>query len=114
VRSFWLTTWRNDAPSMIAPELGIEGAESWEVLHPRDSEDMFDTRVRWWKLRAIMQHVEETRPDRVLWLDDDLAIDREAQEWVDGRSWVLGIAPRIELALTRDHLERAGAWLRGE
>jgi len=111
VESFWLTTWRDDAPAMIAPALGIDGADGWQVLHPLDDDDVFDARVRWWKLNAIQQHVEETQPDLVIWLDDDISLDEHALSWIDGRSNVKAVVPAIETGLTRHDLERVAAWI---
>ena len=96
-RFHWLTTWREDAPSLLAPTIGLIGTD-WPVL---DAPEFFGGKHGWWKLRAIREHVEATRPDRAFWIDDDIAFDRDAQAWLETVPHVIPICPKTSVGLTR-------------
>lgn len=114
VTPYWLTTWLDRAPMDLCPALGLNGAQ-WPVL---GTEDYHSTINRsWWKFPAIKRHVEAT-DHRVVWVDDDLAFDREAQAWVTtlnvddlGHPRVLGIAPETHNGLTLAHLDLIEHWI---
>lgn len=93
VRIHWLTTWSQHAVDDLCPALGIEGTE-WVVLNQRDF-DSFKQRV-WWKLTAIRSMTS----DLALWIDDDLAFDREAREWIDENEHIVPVCPNTENGIT--------------
>lgn len=96
----WLTTWTDDAAKVLSPAIGING-QDWPVLHG----DLHGWRGRtWWKLEAIRADVEATSPDKFIWIDDDLSMEREAIEWLDGQAAGLGISPFMSEGLTADNL----------
>ena len=94
---YWLTTWCHDAPSKLAPALGLQGAD-WPVV----GYDRWrsDDHKAWWKLLAIQEHLDGFEGG-VLWIDDDLHYDRAAVEWLRDNPLVLGLCPRTENGITR-------------
>lgn len=95
----WLTTWRADAPALLAPAIGLRG-EAWPVL---DAPEMYGGKWDWWKLRAIRDHVESTQPEHAFWIDDDIRFDTRANDWLNLPSvGVVPICPRSSIGLTRD------------
>lgn len=100
VHAHWLTTWMERAPQDLCPALGIDGAE-WPVL----GEISYSLgKGPWWKLTAVQRHAEAT-DRRIVWIDDDLAFDEEACDWVRANDRVLGISPRTSVGLTAAHLD---------
>lgn len=101
VTIIWLTTWKEHAKGVISPLMGINGHD-WLHL---DTGDIYDT-MRWWKLDAIRDHVEETKPDKVVWLDDDIAYDQKARLWVSMmKPKILSITPNSVHGLTKPHIQ---------
>ena len=95
----WLTTWREEANQWIGPLFG------WpkHAVVAIEDEDMLNWRT-WWKLDAAKRLYAE-EPGPLIWADDDLDVFVDAYEWckeVDG----LPIVPRINVGLTRGHLEQ--------
>lgn len=100
VNIIWLTTWKEHAKTVLSPLVGINGQE-WVHL---DAGDVYDTKD-WWKLTAIREHVRETNPDRIIWLDDDLGFDYQARLWVNSlKNRILPITPNSNLGLTKKHI----------
>lgn len=97
----WLTTWEFDAANVLSPQIGLFG-EAWSVLtgdqHRWGGSD-------WWKLAAIRDDVESTAPDTVIWIDDDLSIERDALNWAH-RAGVHIISPEARYGLTTNHLDK--------
>jgi hypothetical protein len=95
---YWLTTWCFDAPSILAPALGLKG-EKWPVVgydHWRRA-----TGLPWWKHLAIVEHLDGfTGP--VLWIDDDHGSDPACRAWLSGQPQVLTMDPVTSLGVTRD------------
>jgi len=97
VHPVWLTTWEDDAPRLIAPALCI--GFDWPVLHP--------TQTTFGKQREVFDDVEDTQPDKVLWLDDDAAYSRD---YFTGN--FKRISPYTGTGLTPDHLTEIEEFLR--
>lgn len=94
---FWLTTWCHDAPTKLAPEIGLRG-ETWQVVgydHWRDAEPKV-----WWKLPAIREHLDGFTGG-VLWIDDDLIWDSAARAWLHENPHVVGLSPHSQVGITR-------------
>lgn len=97
VEVYWLTTWCHDAPTKLAPAIGLHGAD-WPVVgydHWRSNDHK-----AWWKLRAIQEHLDGFEGG-VLWVDDDLRYDAAAVAWLNGQPNIVGLSPRTELGITR-------------
>lgn len=95
---YWLTTWNTRAAELLAPALGINGT-TWEVLG-REDQYSSEHRLHWWKLPAIRRHVESTKPDVAVWIDDDISFDAEAIAWAATVEHLLTISPRTDRGLT--------------
>jgi len=69
-------------------------------------------RSGWWKLVAARE-VAEAEPDRrIVWIDDDLALQAaETGEWLAANSHVLVVAPDLFVGLTHQQLDEIEAWL---
>jgi hypothetical protein len=111
VDAYWLTTWCENAPTDLCPRIGLNGQE-WPVL---GVQDRLSRRPGWWKWPAIRRHVEGTSR-RVIWIDDDLAAEKDAQRWIErvndetpGR--LLGIAPETHNGLTLALLDFIERWV---
>ena len=109
LRCVWLTSWEDLAPAYLCPAIGLD-ASQWPYL----AADGAGTGESWWKLRAIQDDVDKSGPDAVVWIDDQLQFEEEAQAWarVLGRRILLvspdprlGITP-AELASVRSYIER--------
>lgn len=96
VRMHWLTTWEYDAPNDLCPIVGLKG-QVWPVL--RNAPQYEPTPTAWWKHRIIREHLPAGQ--RALWIDDDIAFDRAAGEWLDQNPNVTPVCPRTELGITR-------------
>lgn len=95
----WLTTWTHEAVTMLAPALGV-GAD-WEVLGS-DSSDMEDI-MNWWKLKEVAIDVNTHRPDKFVWIDDDIPFEKNVRpvlRELPGEWYTL--APKTSIGCTRD------------
>lgn len=73
----WLTSWEHDAPTVVAPRLGIDSFpvagtnEADGDVDPRKAVDPTNRMNRWWKMNVVAESIAtEHRP--VIWLDDDI------------------------------------------
>lgn len=103
VELYWLTTWLHDAPKELSPH--IEFGADWTVVEGNP----WTSLGPWWKFVEIRSHVEEG--DRVIWLDDDLALERRLwpslQSWIHGlEDNILALSPDSEVGLTEAHTSR--------
>ena len=111
----WLTTWTTDADRLLAEPMGLPRGL---VTHARaDSapigfSGVFGGRSSWWKLAAA-QAVAESEPDRrIIWVDDDLAMQAaDTGDWLAANPHVLVVAPDLFLGLTHAQLDEIEAWL---
>ncbi|MBT2533814.1 hypothetical protein J7E83_17115 [Arthrobacter sp. ISL-48] len=109
LRCVWLTSWEDLAPEYLCPAIDLH-AGHWPYL----TADGETTGEGWWKLRAIQEDVAASGPDALVWIDDQLRFEQEAQAWARflGRRILLvspdprrGISPR-ELSSVRSFLEQ--------
>ena len=111
----WLTTWTTDADRLLAEPMGLPRGL---VTHaradaaPTGFAGVFGGRSGWWKLTAA-QAVAQAEPDRrIVWIDDDLAVQAaDTGEWLAARPHVLVVAPDLFVGLTHDQLDEIEAWL---
>lgn len=106
VEVLWLTTWEDLAPLHIAPALGLP---AWD-LAGRDPNVHEVT--GWWKFDVARDLYErDLRP--FIWIDDDFAFWRPANEWMEGlpRGVGVAIAPTSEYGITPTHLDLIEAFL---
>lgn len=88
VTGAWLTTWLEE-PALLAElegRLGLEGLLPVRALHPNISTGWGESespdfagrssleveRPSWWKFRSWELLLEEVKPERAAWVDDDL------------------------------------------
>ncbi|WP_448618296.1 HAD domain-containing protein [Geodermatophilus sp. URMC 65] len=111
----WLTTWTTDADRLLAEPMGLPRGL---VTHARaDSapigfSGVFGGSSGWWKLTAA-RAVAESEPDRrIIWVDDDLAMQAaDTGDWLAANPHVLVVAPDLYVGLTHEQLDAIEAWL---
>lgn len=104
VEFVFLTTWQESATTILSPLTGLNSLY-WDVLHPL-TEDAEDDLVNWWKLDTIKEDLEIRKPDQFIWLDDDIAYDLKAQDWLSTlETDVLAIAPVSVLGITKKQID---------
>lgn len=67
----WLTSWDDDANTCFAPAVGLPEF----FVHPEPVRA--DPGRGWWKEAVVSHHIRET-PRRVVWLEDEVAVDSAA------------------------------------
>lgn len=101
----WLTTWQDNAVTHLCEPLGING-KAWEVVYALDKSALYVTKVHWWKLKAMQKDIEETNPDKVVWIDDDISFERTACEWIsDQGSKIHAISPFTDVGMTKEDFD---------
>ena len=111
VQFVFLTTWRELASTSFGPQVGLKCGD-WEFIDESDDK-LMDTQ-RWWKLDRIAEHIEKTKPEKVVWIDDDLAWDAKAHLWLSKQSNVIGISPMRVHGLAKKHLWMITNFLDGD
>jgi hypothetical protein len=76
VRCVWLTSWEDMAPRYLCPAIGLAGSR-WPWLTAGDA----GPGEGWWKLAALQEDVAKTSPHGIVWIDDQLNYEQEAQAW---------------------------------
>ena len=115
VEIHWLTTWTTNADRLLAEPMGLPRGL---VTHARaDSapigfSGVFGGRSSWWKLAAA-RAVADSEPDRrIIWVDDDLAMQAaDTGDWLAANPHVLVVAPDLFVGLTHEQLDAIEAWL---
>lgn len=97
----WLTTWQDKAASELSPALNIEG-QYWDVLYPKSQDDLFDLTNGWWKLHAIIEDYVTHKPDKVVWIDDDLKYEPNAIDWLSQMGNVHPVSPFTDWGMTKE------------
>jgi len=96
---YWLTVWHERAQTILCPYTGLAG-QNWEVIGKTHSQN--HNLPNWWKLHAIQDHTQQTNPDTIVWVYDDLASDIESMQWVRTQPKpILPISPNSYVGLTK-------------
>jgi hypothetical protein len=96
LRCVWLTSWEDLAPAVLCPATGLNGS-GWPVL----TADGAGSGAEWWKLEAIQADVSISAPERIIWVDDQLAYEGRAQAWariLGARALLVSPDPRTGLS----------------
>lgn len=96
VRCVWLTSWEDMAAEFLSPAIGLDGGR-WPYLLA----DGGGTGEGWWKLTALQADVERNSPERLVWIDDQLRFEQEAQEWarfLGARILLVSPDPRVGIS----------------
>ena len=111
----WLTTWTTNADRLLAEPMGLpRGLKT----HARaDAAPIgFLGQLRgasgWWKL-DLAREAAEAEPDRrIIWIDDDLAVQAaDTGEWLAANPHVLVVAPDLFAGLTHEQRDEIEAGL---
>jgi len=103
----WLTSWEGMAVDSFAPIVGI-GAH-WDVL---GSDGGQDDLTKWWKLREIRNDLIDTKPEKAIWLDDDIKHDIGGKGFVKEQGdRLLAINPDRNHGLTSKHVQQMLAFI---
>lgn len=109
----WLTSWEELAATHLAPAIGLTGGGDWEVIAGVEDDD--PSNFNWWKLDRIRKDLAATKPDRAVWVDDDIAYDPKTLVWLMSPGLpVLHLSPRTVHGLTRDDVQRINDFLDGD
>lgn len=108
VEFVWLTTWQENAKTLIAPAIKLNGQE-WDVaLNPdMDAHGFANHNIfgPWWKKNTLKNHVYNNPVDRIIWIDDDIAHAEGADDWFHAFDQdTLAIAPFTVAGLTPDDI----------
>jgi len=106
LRCVWLTSWEELAPAVLCPVTGLDGS-AWPVLTSAGA----GSGAEWWKLEAIQADVGRNTPERIIWVDDQLAFEGRAQAWarILGRRALL-VSPDPRAGLSPGDLEAIRAF----
>ncbi|MGO4187565.1 HAD domain-containing protein [Pseudarthrobacter sp. TAF60_1] len=76
LRCVWLTSWEDMAPRYLCPAIGLAGGR-WPWLTAEGP----GVGEGWWKLGALQADLAAATPKRIVWIDDQLRYERDAQDW---------------------------------
>lgn len=97
VQSVWLTDWMDLAHKSLVPATDIKGSD-WKVL----TGDVHE--YPWWKLAAIQTHIEETAPDKIVWIDDNLKYSKEVVAWLKENPQIYTVIPQSCHGVTKNQI----------
>lgn len=107
----WLTTWESDLLPDLATALGLPELDV--PVRVGEWDDGPSTWWRGWKTRTALAVVDELRPGRWAWADDDLrpgTIRRIRQSHPEGKV----VSPDGDIGLTEDELAVISDWLKAQ
>lgn len=129
----WLTTWGHDANTSLRqllelPHLPVAGTYDEAVIDKCDTDEGSSTPSivahaamtpaapdsltgHWWKFDIARQLVERDPRRRVVWLDDDLAVQEDVRSWMRAHAECLLVAPQPRAGLTPQHVRAVDAFL---
>jgi len=103
----WLTSWEGMAVESFAPVVGI--GTHWPFLASYGDQDDL---TKWWKLREIRKDIEDTTPEKAIWLDDDIKHDIGGKGFVKEQGdRLLAINPDRNHGLTSKHVQQMIAFI---
>lgn len=123
----WLTTWGHDANISLRhlvglPELPVAG--TYDDVDASGAPDRAGAALasvtpaapdpltgQWWKFDVVRGLVRAEPGRRLVWLDDDLALDPGVRDWMQAHADCLLIAPDPRSGLSADELARVEAFL---
>jgi hypothetical protein len=97
LRCVWLTSWEDMAPQYLCPAIGLAGGRWWSWLTAAGA----GSGDGWWKLTALQEDLDTSPPDGIVWIDDQLRYEREAQAWaafLGARILVISPDPRVGIS----------------
>jgi hypothetical protein len=103
----WVTTWAGDAATYVEDVLGWPRHRFAPLPHPDIKGADLGPTGRWWKLEAVERLVDELRPTRFVWSDDDHPRYRASVARA-----VAGMAARALLQAPVPHVGLSQRWLR--
>jgi hypothetical protein len=97
------------APHYLCPAIGLN-AGGWPYLAAEDG----GTGSDWWKLRAIQADLGRSGADALVWIDDQLNFEQDAQAWarILGRRVML-VSPDPRRGISAGELAAVRAFLEG-
>src|SRR5687768_8237068 len=105
----WLTTWAENADQLLAEPMGLPRGLR---VHGRQgvASTGFAGQLRgasgWWKLAAAREVALAEPGRRIVWIDDDLAVQAgDVSEWLGAHPHLLVVAPDLFVGLTHEHLD---------
>lgn len=106
----WLTAWEELAADELAPAIGLATGSDWEVITSVEDDD--PQNFNWWKLDRIRKDLATSRPDRAVWVDDDIAYDPKSLVWLMSPGLpMLHLSPRTLHGLTRSDVQQINDFL---
>lgn len=106
----WLTSWEEMAARDLAPAIGLVAGSDWEVITGVEFDD--PANFNWWKLDRIRKDLATTRPDRAVWVDDDIAYDPKSLVWLMSPGLpILHLSPRTLHGMTRRDVQKISDFL---
>jgi hypothetical protein len=111
----WLTTWTTNADRLLAEPMGLPRGlktHARAAAAPTGFLGQLRGEYGWWKL-DLAREAAEAEPDRrIIWIDDDLAVQAaDTGEWLAAHPHVLVVAPDLFAGLTHEQLDEIEAWL---
>ena len=111
----WLTTWGDNADRLLAEPMGLPRGlrtRAGGLAAPTGFAGRLGGESGWWKLAAAREAAEEEPGRRIVWIDDDLAVQAaDLREWLAANPHVLVVAPNLFAGLTHAQLDAIEAWL---
>ena len=124
----WLTTWGHNANDQLRtlldlPELPVAGTHRDGPVPQGESDDAPQAHAsiapaapdeltgRWWKF-DVVRHLVRTQPGRrLVWIDDDLAVEGEVGDWMAREADCLLVVPSPLTGLVAADLAAVEAYL---
>jgi hypothetical protein len=105
----WLTTWGRGANWSLSELLSLPG---FDVLaDPEDEPYRSMAWQEWWKAYALRQYDIEHRPEKIIWVDDDIKLQTPNIQDILEAPHVMAICPDERRGLTMKHLDLIEAFL---
>ena len=107
LRCVWLTSWEDMAPRYLCPAIGLDGGR-WPWLTAEGA----GAGEGGWKLTALQEDVAATTPNGIVWIDDQLRFEQDAQAWAGILgARILAISPDPRRGISPAELAATSAFL---